>query len=50
MFVFPRSALAVILPLALLFAVVAWSNRGARETARRAPTDSQAVVANLPSR
>ena len=46
MFVFPRSAAAVLLPLALLIAVVLWSNRGQPE----APHRDQAVAANLPSR
>jgi hypothetical protein len=48
MFVFPRSAIAVVLPLALLFAVVLWSNRGAPDSARHSP--AQAVAANLPSK
>ena len=48
MFVFPRSALAVILPLALLFVVALCSNRG---TPQAAPAvKAQAVAANLPSR
>jgi hypothetical protein len=41
MFVFDRSALPVLLPLALLVAVVLWSNRGGEVrpgTARSAPT------------
>ena len=46
MFVFDRSAFAVVLPLALLVAVVLWSHRG---TPRPVP-DSQAIAANLPSR
>ena len=58
MFVFPRSAVAVILPLALLVAVVLWSNRAQPDAlrgepiARTAPDarDGQAVAANLPSR
>jgi hypothetical protein len=56
MFAFDRSALAVLAPLALLLAVVAWSNRAtppAQEQARHeTPLDgqSQTVAANLPSR
>lgn len=46
MFVFDRSAFAVVVPLALLVAVVVWSNRGAPQPAAKA----QAVAANLPSR
>ena len=53
MFAFDRSALSVLLPLALLLAVVVYSNRGPDVTARAQPeavrTD-QAVAANLPSR
>ena len=48
MFVFHRSALAVVLPLALLVAVALWSNRGQPQAPRHAP--GQAVAANLPSR
>ena len=60
MFVFPRSAIAVVLPLALLFAVVLWSNRGAPGSARQVPAQASAaaqpaagadvLAANLPSR
>lgn len=50
MFVFPRSAIAVLLPLALLFAVALWSNRGSPQAAAQAPSKAQAVAANLPSR
>jgi hypothetical protein len=46
MFAFDRSAIAVILPLALLVAVVLWSNRGQPETQGR----GQAVAASLPSK
>ena len=46
MFVFDRSAVAVVLPLALLVAVVLWSHRG---TPHAAPA-TQAVAASLPSR
>ena len=49
MFVFPRSAIAVVLPLALLFAVVLWSNRGQPESPRHEPAN-QTVAANLPSK
>jgi len=56
MFVFDRSAFAVVVPLALLLAVVLWSNRAApppKSQAVSAPQDSrdgQALAANLPSR
>jgi hypothetical protein len=46
MFAFDRSAVAVIVPLALLVAVVLWSQRGQPNPARGA----QAVAASLPSR
>jgi hypothetical protein len=55
MFAFDRSAFAVLVPLALLFAVVLWSS----ETKTPAVTQqaesgerekNQAVAANLPSR
>ena len=49
MFVFDRSALAVVVPLALLVAVVLWSKRGTPETARRAPTQVQATAADQPA-
>jgi hypothetical protein len=58
MFVFDRSAFAVVLPVALLIAVVLWSNRGQSMAPSREPTTSasadargnQTVAANLPSR
>jgi hypothetical protein len=59
MFVFDRSAFAVVLPLALLAAAVLWSNRGQPEAPRQdqsmsestdARTNHQAIAANLPSR
>ena len=58
MFVFDRSALAVVLPVALLIAVVLWSNRGhpempSQDRAVGASADArenQTVAANLPSR
>ena len=60
MFVFDRSAIAVIVPLALLVAVVLWSNRGSAqpEPALQAQVTNaspdaqrpQALAANLPSR
>jgi hypothetical protein len=60
MFVFDRSAIAVVIPLALLVAVVLWSNRAARHPApppnvppvAASPDarDDQALAANLPSR
>jgi hypothetical protein len=46
MFVFDRSAFAVVVPLALLVAVVLWSHRGAPQPAPA----GQAIAANLPSR
>lgn len=48
MFVFDRSAVAVVVPLALLVAVVLWSNRGPSRS--DAPLKAQAVAASLPSR
>jgi hypothetical protein len=63
MFAFDRSALAVLVPLALLMAVVSWSQRGAAPIAQRVQLDEdqgpqvpqvqerhQTVAANLPSR
>jgi hypothetical protein len=59
MFVFDRSAFAVVLPLALLVAAVLWSNRGQPVAPRQdqstsasadARGDHQAIAANLPSR
>jgi hypothetical protein len=57
MFVFDRSALPVLLPLALLMAVVLWSHRGEQAspaTARSAPTaqdiDQSTTVANVERR
>ena len=60
MFVFPRSAVAVVLPLALLVAVVLWSNRAETQPAPAAnspavaaaqpATDDEVLAANLPSR
>jgi hypothetical protein len=50
MFVFDRSALPVLLPLALLVAVALWSNRGEEAkppTARSAPTAESTTVANV---
>jgi len=51
MFAFDRSAFAVLVPLALLVAVVLFSNRstGPAPQAHAAQQD-QAVAANLPSR
>jgi hypothetical protein len=48
MFVFDRSAIAVVVPLALLVAVALWSNRAAPRA--EPPLKTQAVAANLPSR
>jgi hypothetical protein len=58
MFVFDRSAFAVVLPLALLGAVVLWSNRAAPQAPQRdhavvavqPASDDARVAANLPSR
>jgi hypothetical protein len=60
MFVFDRSALAVLLPLALLVAVVTFSGRSASPapvavvTPEEAPSEAapadHTVAANLPSR
>ncbi len=56
MFAFHRSALAVIAPLALLLAVVAWSSRSTPPAPQQARSPqqhderSQTVAANLPSR
>ena len=58
MFVFDRSAFAVVLPIALLVAAVLWSNRGLPIvpppdqvlSASHDARPGQAVAANLPSR
>jgi hypothetical protein len=55
MFVFDRSALAVLVPLALLLAVVLFSNRQAEPVSRSQAQvqdvqHDHAVAANLPSR
>ena len=53
MFAFNRSALAVLVPLALLVAVVLFSNRERDRTAEAPPEAARAdqtVAANLPSR
>ena len=55
MFAFNRSALAVLAPLALLLAVVFWSNRSSPEAAAPQASEavagrSQTVAANFPSR
>jgi uncharacterized iron-regulated membrane protein len=57
MFVFDRSALAVLAPLALLVGAVLWSNRSpplgaaVQQSAESQPVQrAQAVAANLPSR
>jgi hypothetical protein len=47
MFAFDRSAFAVVIPLALLVAVVLWSSRSQPDAARQG---GQAVAANLPSK
>lgn len=56
MFVFNRSALAVLLPLALLLGAVTWSNRSSTpagaeaQLAKAQAGRDQAVAASLPSR
>ena len=54
MFAFDRSALAVLLPLALLVAVAVYSNRTSTTDltaqAQSAPEHTDQVAANLPSR
>jgi hypothetical protein len=53
MFAFDRSALAVLVPLALLVVVVLFSNQAPDRAARVNPEPAradQAVAANLPSR
>lgn len=54
MFAFNRSAIAVVLPLALLLAVVLFSNLAPSSSDPRAQAEparaDQAVAANLPSR
>jgi len=55
MFVFDRSALAVLAPLALLMAVVLFSNRAAGpaphgQAQAEGSSQDHAVAANLPSR
>jgi hypothetical protein len=61
MFAFDRSATAVLAPLALLLAVVAWSNRATTPAPQQqahqespapepGPQSPQTVAANLPSR
>ena len=54
MFAFNRSALAVVLPLALLVAVVLFSNLSTGTRSLQAQSEGaradQAVAANLPSR
>jgi hypothetical protein len=47
MFAFDRSAVAVVIPLALLVAVVLWSSRSQSTAPNK---DAQAVAANLPSK
>ena len=53
MFAFDRSALAVLLPLALLVAVAVYSNRTSSSLTAQtqsAPEKADQVAANLPSR
>jgi len=53
MFVFPRSAAAVILPLALLLAAVLWSGRSAApapQSARQEPVEVMNVAQTAPPR
>ena len=50
MFAVHRSAAAVLLPLAMLVAVVLWTNRDSDSTSQRTQPEDQTVAANLPSR
>jgi hypothetical protein len=55
MFAFDRSAFAVLVPLAMLLAVVLWANQSNSPAAPQqanepSPQRDQAVAANLPSR
>ena len=54
MFAFDRSAFAVLVPLAMLLAVVLWANqsnsRAASQQANEHSPERQTVAANLPSR
>jgi hypothetical protein len=53
MFAFDRSALAVLLPLAMLVAVAVYSNRtpaNPTSQGQSAPEHADQVAANLPSR
>jgi hypothetical protein len=56
MFVVDRSALAVLLPLALLLGAAVWSNHRAETSAQQSAAQpqrerpDQTVAANLPSR
>ena len=52
MFAFNRSALAVLVPLALLLAVAMYSSRTSNPApqAQTATAEDQTVAANLPSR
>jgi hypothetical protein len=51
MFVFDRSAFAVLLPLLMLAGVVVWSKGGMTAQERPAPQSTdQTVAASLPSR
>jgi hypothetical protein len=50
MFAVPRSAAAVLLPLAMLVAVALWTNRDADSSSQLKPSVDQTVAANLPSR
>ncbi len=47
MFVFDRSAATVLLPIALLIAVVLWSGRGSTSVAESARQDSGDRVATV---
>jgi hypothetical protein len=50
MFAVPRSAAAVLLPLAMLLAVVLWTNLDAGKSSQATQPKDQTVAANLPSR
>jgi hypothetical protein len=50
MFAVHRSAAAVLLPLAMLVAVVLWTNLESDPSSQATPSKDQTVAANLPSR
>jgi hypothetical protein len=55
MFAFDRSAFAVLVPLAMLLAVVLWANQSnsraaSQQANEHSPEPNQTVAANLPSK